>query len=191
IAELYVIIKVGEAIGALPTIAILIADSLIGSWLLRSQGRVAWRRFNDALAAGRPPAREVLDGALVIFGCAFLLPPGFLTDIVSFAFGDPESALFGIARIGLSPAPPATASALAVMFSGREPVAARVQSGIEIPEPDWKSIEVAGVSARTLEPLARWQLAFAGDGARFELEFSALSEPLAFGVGESGDGPGS
>jgi UPF0716 protein FxsA len=82
IAELYVIIKVGEAIGALPTIAILIADSLIGSWLLRSQGRVAWRRFNDALAAGRPPAREVLDGALVIFGGAFLLTPGFLTDIV-------------------------------------------------------------------------------------------------------------
>src|SRR5438067_3105596 len=82
IAELYVIIKVGEAIGALPTIAILVADSLIGSWLLRSQGRGAWRRFNDALAAGRPPAREVLDGALVIFGGAFLITPGFLTDIV-------------------------------------------------------------------------------------------------------------
>jgi UPF0716 protein FxsA len=82
IAELYVIIKVGEAIGVLPTIAILVADSLIGSWLLRSQGRVAWRRFNDALAAGRPPAREVLDGALIIFGGAFLLTPGFLTDIV-------------------------------------------------------------------------------------------------------------
>src|SRR5438105_930831 len=82
IAELYVIIQVGEAIGALPTIAILIADSVLGSWLLRSQGRGAWRRFNEALAAGRPPAREVLDGALVIFGGAFLITPGFLTDIV-------------------------------------------------------------------------------------------------------------
>jgi len=82
IAELYVIIQVGQAIGALPTIAILLADSIIGSLLLRSQGRSAWRRFNDALAAGRVPAREVLDGALVIFGGAFLITPGFITDIV-------------------------------------------------------------------------------------------------------------
>jgi UPF0716 protein FxsA len=82
IAELYVIIQVGQAIGALPTIAILLADSIIGSLLLRAQGRSAWKRFNDALAAGRVPAREVLDGALVIFGGAFLITPGFLTDIV-------------------------------------------------------------------------------------------------------------
>jgi UPF0716 protein FxsA len=82
IAELYVIIQVGQAIGALPTIAILLADSIIGSLLLRSQGRTAWRRFNEALQAGRVPAREVLDGALVIFGGAFLITPGFITDIV-------------------------------------------------------------------------------------------------------------
>ncbi|MDX6697702.1 MAG: protein FxsA [Solirubrobacteraceae bacterium] len=82
IAELYVIIQVGQAIGALPTIAILVADSLIGSMLLRSQGRLAWRRFNEAMSAGRPPAREVLDGALVIFGGAFLITPGFLTDVI-------------------------------------------------------------------------------------------------------------
>jgi UPF0716 protein FxsA len=82
IAELYVIIKVGEAIGALPTIAILLVDSVVGSWLLRSQGRVAWRRFNAALSEGRVPAREVLDGALVIFGGAFLITPGFITDVI-------------------------------------------------------------------------------------------------------------
>jgi len=82
IAELYVIIQVGQAIGALPTIAILIADSVIGSLLLRSQGRLAWRRFNAALQEGRVPAREVLDGALVIFGGAFLITPGFLTDVI-------------------------------------------------------------------------------------------------------------
>jgi len=80
IAELYVIIQVGEAIGALPTIAILVADSIVGSLLLRTQGRGAWRRFRAALAEGRVPAREVLDGALVIFGGAFLITPGFITD---------------------------------------------------------------------------------------------------------------
>jgi len=82
IAELAVIIQVGEAIGVLPTIAILIADSVLGSMLMRAQGRAAWRRFNAALEAGRVPAREVLDGVLVIFGGALLLTPGFLTDIL-------------------------------------------------------------------------------------------------------------
>jgi UPF0716 protein FxsA len=82
IAELAVIIQVGQAIGVWWTIAILIADSVLGSVLMRSQGRAAWRRFNEAMASGRPPAREVLDGALVIFGGALLLTPGFITDIL-------------------------------------------------------------------------------------------------------------
>ena len=55
---------------------------MLGGLLMRSQGRTAWRRFNEATRAGRVPAREVLDGALVIFGGALLLTPGFLTDIL-------------------------------------------------------------------------------------------------------------
>ena len=82
ILEIYVIIQVGQAIGAWWTIALLIADSIIGSVLMRSQGRAAWRRFQLALAEGRMPAREVLDGVLVVFGGAFLLTPGFCSDIV-------------------------------------------------------------------------------------------------------------
>ena len=82
IVELYVIIQVGGAIGVLPTIALLIADSVLGSLLMRHQGRSAWRRFNAALSEGRIPHREVLDGALVIFGGALLLTPGFVTDIL-------------------------------------------------------------------------------------------------------------
>ncbi|MEA2376477.1 MAG: protein FxsA, partial [Thermoleophilaceae bacterium] len=59
LAELYVILKVGDAIGALWTIVLLAADSVLGSMLLRAQGRTVWRRFNEALAAGRMPHREV------------------------------------------------------------------------------------------------------------------------------------
>jgi UPF0716 protein FxsA len=81
LVELYVIIQVGQAIGALPTIAILVADSLLGAALWRSQGRAVWRRFNAAIDEGRPPAREVLDGVLVIFGGALLLTPGFISDV--------------------------------------------------------------------------------------------------------------
>jgi UPF0716 protein FxsA len=82
LAELYVILKVGDAIGVLPTIALLALDSVLGSLLLRAQGRAVWRRFNETLATGRMPHREVMDGVLVIFGGAFLITPGFLTDIV-------------------------------------------------------------------------------------------------------------
>lgn len=80
ILELAVLIQVGQAIGVLPTIALLIADSLLGAALMRSQGRATWRRFNAALAEGRIPGREVMDGVLVIFGGALLLAPGLLTD---------------------------------------------------------------------------------------------------------------
>ncbi len=82
LAELYVIYQVGDAIGILPTLAILVADSLLGSWLLKSQGRAVWRRFNETMGAGRVPHREVVDGVLVIFGGAFLITPGFITDVL-------------------------------------------------------------------------------------------------------------
>ena len=81
IVELYVIIQVGGEIGVVPTLAILVADALLGSFLMRHQGRAAWVRFNRALAENRMPHREVLDGVLVIFGGALLLTPGFITDI--------------------------------------------------------------------------------------------------------------
>ena len=80
--ELYVILEVvGPAIGPVWTILLLAADSVVGSLLLRSQGRAVWRRFNRALAEGRMPHREVQDGVLVVFGGAFLITPGFVTDV--------------------------------------------------------------------------------------------------------------
>jgi UPF0716 protein FxsA len=86
IAELALLIQVGSWIGFWPTIALLVLDAVLGSMLMRSQGRLAWRRFNEAIAEGRAPAREALDGVLVIFGGALLLTPGFITDIFGFLF---------------------------------------------------------------------------------------------------------
>ena len=82
IAELAILIQIGELIGVWWTIALLVVDAILGSLLARSQGRVVWRRFNEAIRIGRPPAREVMDGALVLFGGALLLTPGFLSDIL-------------------------------------------------------------------------------------------------------------
>lgn len=86
IAELYVIIQVGEAIGVWPTLLLLLLDAIVGSWLLKHEGRAAWRRFNQALAEKRVPAAEVADGFLVILGGALLVAPGFITDIFGILF---------------------------------------------------------------------------------------------------------
>jgi UPF0716 protein FxsA len=85
IAELFVIVKVAEAIGVLETLALLIASWPIGTWAMRSQGRAVWRRMSVAVAEGRPPAREVIDGALVVLGGGLLIVPGFITDAIGIA----------------------------------------------------------------------------------------------------------
>jgi UPF0716 protein FxsA len=81
IAELYVIIQVGQLIGIWPTLGLLLLDAIGGSMLLKHQGRGAWRRFNEALAQRRFPGREVVDGVLIVIGGTLLITPGFITDI--------------------------------------------------------------------------------------------------------------
>lgn len=81
IVEIWAIIEIGSLIGVWPTVALLIADALLGSLLLRHQGRGAWRRFNQALSERRFPGREVADGLLIAIGGTLLLTPGFVTDI--------------------------------------------------------------------------------------------------------------
>jgi UPF0716 protein FxsA len=80
VAEVFVAIKVADAIGVLATLLLLIAGWPIGMWALRSQGGAAWRRLGDAVATGRPPGREVLNGALVLLGGLLVMVPGFITD---------------------------------------------------------------------------------------------------------------
>jgi UPF0716 protein FxsA len=81
ILELYVIIQVGQWIGVVPTLVLLLADAVLGSLLLKHQGQGAWRRFNEALAARRFPGKEVADGLLIVIGGTLLLTPGFITDL--------------------------------------------------------------------------------------------------------------
>ena len=82
VAELFVAIKVAEAIGVLPTVLLLIVSWPAGVWAVRSHGRAAWERLSVAVSAGRTPAKEVLDGVLVLLGGAFLIIPGFITDVI-------------------------------------------------------------------------------------------------------------
>lgn len=81
--EIFVLVQVGQVIGAWWTILLLIAASVIGTWLIRREGGRAWRALRVALETGRMPARELADGALILVGGTLMLTPGFVTD----AFG--------------------------------------------------------------------------------------------------------
>ncbi|NRQ39028.1 FxsA family protein [Nonomuraea sp. NN258] len=84
VLEIWLLIQVGSVIGGVPTVALLIADSLLGAWIVRREGRRAWRALQEALQSGRMPDRELADGGLILVGGALLLTPGFFTDLFGF-----------------------------------------------------------------------------------------------------------
>jgi UPF0716 protein FxsA len=98
VVELAVLIQVGSWIGVWPTIALLLAVSVLGTWLVRREGMRAWTAFRLALAHGRVPTTEVVDGVLVLFGGALLLTPGFVTDLLGLALVFPPTRK-GISRV--------------------------------------------------------------------------------------------
>ena len=80
LVEIFALVQVGQVIGAWWTIALLVLDSAVGAWLVRREGVRAWRALRGTLAAGRLPAAEIADGALLLVGGTLLLTPGFVTD---------------------------------------------------------------------------------------------------------------
>ena len=82
IAELYVIVQVGDLIGLPLTLLLLIGVSVLGTVLLKSEGAATYFKARDVLARGGIPSKELTDGFLILLGGALLLTPGFLTDIV-------------------------------------------------------------------------------------------------------------
>lgn len=80
IIELWVILQVGQALGVLPTLALLIAVSVAGAWLVKREGLGVWRRARRQIERGEVPANELVDGLLVLLAGALMLAPGFVTD---------------------------------------------------------------------------------------------------------------
>jgi UPF0716 protein FxsA len=62
-------------------VLLLIADGVLGSWLMKREGTRAWAALTTALRSGRMPARELADAALILVGGTLLLTPGFVSDI--------------------------------------------------------------------------------------------------------------
>jgi UPF0716 protein FxsA len=83
--EIFVLIEVGSALGALPTMGVIIATGIAGAALARSQGLSAMRQLREALAQGRQVGRSLVEAALVLVAAVLMLTPGFLTDGVGLA----------------------------------------------------------------------------------------------------------
>jgi UPF0716 protein FxsA len=81
VVEIYVLIRIGQVIGAWWTVLLLLADGVFGSWLMKREGSRAWRALREALERGRMPARELADGALILVGGTLLVTPGFVSDV--------------------------------------------------------------------------------------------------------------
>jgi UPF0716 protein FxsA len=81
IVELWVLIQVGQAIGVGWTLLLLVADSILGTWLIKREGAKAYATLRSALREGRMPHRELADGALIVLAGALMLSPGFVTDV--------------------------------------------------------------------------------------------------------------
>jgi UPF0716 protein FxsA len=80
--EIAVFIRVGDAIGLWPTLALIVVTALLGTWQLRAQGLATLNRARSQMERGVMPARELFDGLCLLFAGALLLVPGFVTDLL-------------------------------------------------------------------------------------------------------------
>lgn len=85
ILELVLLIQVGQWMGLMPTIALVVFTGVTGAWLARAEGVRVFFQFQRELATGRLPGQAMLDGISVLIGGAFLLTPGILTDFAGFS----------------------------------------------------------------------------------------------------------
>lgn len=99
IVEIAVLIRVGGAIGLLPTLLIVILTAVIGANMLRQQGRATLERARSRLGSGEMPAAEIVEGLLLLVGGVLLLTPGFVTDSFGFACLIPASRRWLAARL--------------------------------------------------------------------------------------------
>jgi UPF0716 protein FxsA len=94
IVEIYLLIQVGQVIGAGWTILLVVLTAVIGVWLLRIQGLSTLIRAQQKLQENQLPARELLEGMALVVAGAFLLTPGFFTDTIGFLLLFPPTRMW-------------------------------------------------------------------------------------------------
>ncbi len=99
IIEIYLLIQVGQVIGAGWTIMLVVLTAVIGVWLLRIQGLSTMTRAQQKLQENELPAREILEGMGLLVAGALLLTPGFFTDAVGFFLLFPPTRIWLVSLV--------------------------------------------------------------------------------------------
>ena len=94
ILEIYILLKVGDIVGAFPTVILVVLTAVIGAGLLRQQGLSTLARLQQNIGQGKLPAQEIIEGVLLAVGGALLMTPGFVTDTIGFLCLIPFSRKF-------------------------------------------------------------------------------------------------
>ncbi len=95
--EIYILIQVGQVIGALWTVFFVVLTAVIGVQLLKSQGLSTLSRAQSKMNQGEMPASELFEGLALVVAGAFLLTPGFFTDAFGFLLLFPPTRVWIIA----------------------------------------------------------------------------------------------
>lgn len=83
--EIYLLLTIGNVIGIMPTVLLVVFTAVLGAWLLRQQGFATFQRFRTGLSLGKIPTYEIIEGPILLVGGALLLTPGFVTDAIGFS----------------------------------------------------------------------------------------------------------
>ena len=113
LVEIYILVKIGALVGAMPTVGLVVLTAVIGAMLIRAQGLTTLRKAQSQFQTGQPPALTLLEGAVIVLSGALLLTPGFVTDTVGFLCLIPKlrrwfitrTALFKISAVVKNPRP--------------------------------------------------------------------------------------
>jgi UPF0716 protein FxsA len=83
--ELMLLIQVGQVVGLIPTLALVVTTGVTGAWLARLEGLRTLMQLREELSQGKLPGQAIMDGVAILIGAAFLLTPGIITDLVGFS----------------------------------------------------------------------------------------------------------
>lgn len=97
--EVLLLLEIGNQIGTLNTVLLIILTGILGAYLMRLQGFAVFREIQENLGRGIPPAKKIVEGALVLAGGILLLTPGFFTDTIGFLLLIPQTRHYLLEKI--------------------------------------------------------------------------------------------
>lgn len=134
IIEIAVLIKVGQTIGLLPTLALIIGAAILGGLLLRQQGLSVLTQMRDNVNTGRMPGRTIADAMMIGLASLFLVLPGFLSDVVALALLLPPVRSWIYSAL----ASRVTVVDTTTTYRRHDPSSGRIEGAIDLDEDDYR-----------------------------------------------------